>query len=434
MPLQDLTARLLPGLEANRLALDLGPEVFYPAYRDGSIANLPASILHWLGADPLPSAAPALAPEILNYWGRTFRQVVLLIVDGFGLDMIQAAMSASSSDPRLRVWGSLPADALLAPLTSIVPSTTAAALTTFWTGAYPAEHSVIGYQQYLKEYGLIANMILHNPAAYQGDPGSLRHAGFNPETFLPVPGLAPHLARQDVRVQALQHRAIARSGLSTMLFSGAAVQPIYTLGDLFISLGEQLDSGAGRPSYIYLYWSELDDLAHRYSPSGPRFSRELADFSLQFELFLEERLRSPRGDTLLLVTADHGHLPTPRRPELEIRRYPELIDCLAMLPSGEARLPYAFLRPGAEERFRELVERIWPGRFTLVPSADFIRAGMFGPRGTHPRVVESAGDFVLIPRPGDYWWFDPFHDNPLLGRHGGLSRTEMLVPLLGIEL
>jgi hypothetical protein len=111
-----------------------------------------------------------------------------------------------------------------------------------------------------------------------------------------------------------------------------------------------------------------------------------------------------------------------------------VVDCLAMLPSGEARLPYIFLRPGREKRFRELVEERWPGRFSLVPSAEFIAAGMFGPRGVHPRVPESAGDFVVIPRSGDYWWFHPAQANPLLGRHGGLTRTEMLVPLLGIEL
>ena len=432
----DLNARLLSRLEANRLpGLEQVAEALFPAYQDGSIANLPASILHWLGAEPLPGAAPLLAPDILNTWGRTFRHVVLLVVDGLGLDILQQARADSLADPRLRAWGSLlPAQTLLAPLTSIVPSTTAAALTTLWTGAYPAEHGVIGYQQYLKEYGLIANMILHNPAAYSGDPGSLRLAGFKPETFLPVPGLAPHLARQGLAVTAIQHRSIARSGLSTMLFQGAKVLPVYSLGDLFITLAEHLDGAASQPSYTYAYWSELDDLAHRYGPSSERFRRELAGFSQQFESFLEGRLSRPSGDTLFLLTADHGHLSTPYQPDLELRRHPDLMDCLVMLPSGEARLPYVFLRPGAEARFRETVERLWPGRFTLLPSAEFIQAGLFGPRSVHPRVAQSAGDFVVIPQPGDYWWFDPFQANPLLGRHGGLSRTEMLVPLLGIDL
>ena len=80
------------------------------------------------------------------------------------------------------------------------------------------------------------------------------------------------------------------------------------------------------------------------------------------------------------------------------------------------------------------MEKTWPGRFQVKSSADFIRAGMFGNRGEHPYLGDRAGDVVLIPREGDYLWFDPAHDNPLLGRHGGLTRTEMLVPLLAIPL
>ena len=73
---------------------------------------------------------------------------------------------------------------------------------------------------------------------------------------------------QGVRVYAGQHRSIAKSGLSTMLFPGAEVGALYTLGDLFVTLSESLDA-ADTPerAYTYLYWGELDDLAHRYGRS-----------------------------------------------------------------------------------------------------------------------------------------------------------------------
>ena len=433
----DLTSTLLPKLAANRLpGLDFVPDIFYPSYANGSIASLPASVISWLGAEALPSAAPPLADIILAHWGQKFRRVIVLVVDGYGLDMLQQALVDAQSDAYLRVWADLPADTLLAPMTSVVPSTTAAALTTLWTGAYPAEHGVIGYTEFLKEYGLIANMILHSPASFAGEAGSLRLAGFKPETFLPVPMLGPHLTAQGIRVRAYQHRAIVRSGLSTMLLPGVELTPIHTLGDMFVSLSAGLESDGGGRSYSYAYWSELDDLCHRYGPGDVRFKRELADFSLQFGMFLRERLEQRSGDTLLVLTADHGHIHTPKDPALELRHHPELVECMAMLPSGESRLPYVFLRPGREERFRALVDAAWPGRFQVLPSADFIRAGMFGPRSAreHPHLADRAGDVVLIPREGDYLWFDPGHDNPLLGRHGGLSRTEMLVPLLAIPL
>lgn len=431
----DLTSTLLPRLEANRLSgMDGLRDIFYPSYQDQSIANMPASLLYWLDADPLPSAAPPLLPEVLNHWGRKFCHVVLMVLDGFGLDMLQSTLSVAHTDPTLHAWADLPADALLAPLTSVVPSTTATAMTTFWTGAYPAEHGVIGYTMFVKEYSMTANMILHSPAAYQGEPGSLHLAGFRPDTFLPVPTMGTHLAAQGIRTHAYTHRSIVRSGLSTMLYQGAEVTAIHTLGDMFISLSARLGAEGDERSCSYLYWSELDDLAHCYGPGTQRFQRELADFSLQLGLFLQEQRQKARGDTLFILTADHGHIHTPSRADMELRNHPELLDCLVMMPTGESRLAYAYLKPGREQRFHELVEQLWPGRFQVVSSAEFIKAGMFGPRGSHARLADRAGDYVVIAQSGDYWWFALYRDNPLIGRHGGLSRTEMLVPFLGICL
>jgi len=435
----DLTPSLLPRLDAHRLpGLDGLSGVYFPCYQDQSIANLPASLLHWLGAPPLPTAALPLRPEILHHWGGhwggEFRHVALFVLDGFGLDMLQKTLSAAQYDPRLRAWAELPQDTLLAPLTSVAPSTTATAMTTFWSGAYPAEHGVIGYTMYLKEYSMVANMIVHNPASFSGDPGSLRQTGFRSTDFVPAPMLGTHLAGRGYRVNAYTHRAIARSGLSEMLYQGAHVWPVHTLGDMFIQLADGIDEAGNEPSCSYLYWSELDDLAHRHGPGSSRWNRELADFSLQLGFFLEDRKRKARGDTLFILTADHGHIHTPKNAEFELRNQPDLLDCMVMTPNGESRLAYTFLKPGKEARFRDLVEAKWPGRFQIVNSEQFIRSGMFGSRGQHPRLAERAGDCVVIAAEGDYWWSDLFRENPLLGRHGGLSRAEMLVPLLAMRL
>jgi predicted AlkP superfamily pyrophosphatase or phosphodiesterase len=220
-----------------------------------------------------------------------------------------------------------------------------------------------------------------------------------------------------------------------MLFPGATVGALYTLSDLFVTLGERMDAaGAGR-TYTYLYWGELDDLAHRYGPYSERYRRELSDFALQFSLFLREQAGRRRGDTLFLLTADHGHIATPPDPALELRHYAEIQNCLSILPSGEARLPYIYLRPGQEERFRELAQQAWPGRFKFLRGADCLQAGLFGAGGAlHPRITERIGDLVLVPQAhGDYLHFDLQRPNLLRGRHGGLSRAEMLVPLLVID-
>lgn len=428
----DLTPALLPGLAAHRLpGIDAGAEAFYPHYDGYSLVNLPSSACRWLGVPEFGSAP--LAAEIQNLYPRTFQHLILLLVDGLGMNALEKALRDATHDADYAVWGEIAAQGALAPLTSITPSTTAAALTTLWTGRAPAGHGVMAYEVWLKEYGLIANMILHAPASYSGDTGSLRRAGFDPETFLPVPTLGPHLARHGVRAHAFQHQAIARSGLSTMLLPGVEVMPFRSLGDLWVTLDALLDGSTHERTYTYIYWGDLDEHAHRFGPEDTRVGLELANFSRQLGYFLRRRAARSRQDTLLLITADHGHLHTPKLPQYELRNHPDLLDCLVMLPSGEARLPFVYLRPGCEERFLRYLESAWPGEFTVIPSGQAIKSGLFGPGEVYRRVPERAGDFLVVPRGGGYWWFAN-RDNPLLGRHGGMSRTEMLVPLLSLVI
>ncbi len=433
--MRDLVPDLLPVFEAHRLdGLDAGAGAMYPFYEGFSPANLPASVCHWLGIPPF--GAQPFDSRILGLWQPPVQNVILLVVDGLGLNTLQEAVRLADVDARFAVWGEIagqtsPAEAALAALTSTVPSTTATVLTTFWTGCYPAQHGVLGYEMWLKEYNLIANMIRHNPASFSGDPGSLHRAGFSAETFLPVPTLGPHLARHGVHPYAFQYHSIARSGLSTMLFPGTEVYPFHSLSDLWVSLEDLLIQKKRERKYVYVYWADLDEHSHRFGPGDERAVLELASFSMQLEQFMRKRRDHAQKDTLLLVTADHGHIHTPRRREYELRNHPALQRCLVMSPSGEARLPLVFLRNGCEVQFLEYLEKTWPGQFCAIPSAQAITAGLFGSAGVYDRLPDRAGDYVVIPQAGAYWWFGS-GENVLLGRHGGLSRTEMLVPLLSL--
>ncbi len=429
--MKNLTPDLLPRLEAHRLGdLNAGPGSVYPHYNGYSLVNIPGSICRWLG---VPDLAEPLAPEIHDLRPGNFRHVILVVVDGMGLNMLEEALRQAQNDPDYGVWQEMGLEGALAPLTSIVPSTTSAALTSLWTGATPAEHGVVGFEVWLKEYNLIANMIFHSPASFRGDTDSLRRAGFDPETFLPVPTLGPHLTRHGVRPYAFQHRSIAYSGLSSMLLRGADVYGFYSLSDVWVTLSAMLDARPDEHNYAYIYWGDLDEHSHRFGPGDPRVGLELAGFSRQLGYFVQGRKKTRRGDTLLLITADHGHIYTPVNLSFELRRHPQLMDCLVMTPSGEARLPYAYLRPGREADFLGYLEGAWPGQFRWVPSAQAIRAGLFGHREVYERLPDRVGDRIVFPQNGAYWWFGN-RDNPLQGRHGGLSRTEMLVPLFSVVL
>ncbi len=424
--MQSLVSQLLPGLKAHRLpGIDLGADVVYPAYAGASLVNLPGSLCHWLGV-PTFGASP-LSEPLLSAPGTSFRHVLLLLVDGLGLDFFLRRQA-------LYGWGEiLNGPGMIAPLTSVVPSTTSAALTTLWTGQAPAAHGVVGYEVWLKEYGLIANLITHAAASSPGDVGGLRRAGFAPETFLPVPTLGPHLSQQGVRCVACQHHSIAYSGLSTMLQRDCELLPFRNLSDLWVNVARHLDEAGDQPTYTWIYWGDLDELSHRYGPDDVRVELEYELFTLSLARFVRSLRAAGRGDTLLLLTADHGHLHTPKQAAYDLKNHPQLLECLVMVPSSEARLPFLFVRPGHEERLLRYVAQTWPGVFALRRGQELLAAGLFGDGDVYERVRDRIGDWVAVPDGNAYWWWAN-RENPLQGRHGGVSEIEMLTPLVGLVI
>jgi hypothetical protein len=436
----DLTADLLPLLQRHRLpGFDLGDDLIYPYYADSagfgrSIYNLPTSICRLLGVPPLGQAAP-LPPELfapLQGDPSAPQRLILILMDALALRRLQRWLD--STDPALAGWRRLTQDGILAPLTSITPSTTSAALTTLWSGLSPAAHGVVGYEMWLKEYGIVANTVLHSPMSFNQGIGSLEWAGFDPATALPAPTLGAHLAAHGVTPYALQHVSIVQSGLSRMFFKGVQSRSFYTATDLMINLRHLLEQTAGQRAYIWVYWGEVDGFSHRYGPDDERPRAEFAAFSHALQTLLLDRLpASARANTALILTADHGQVATRPDAHYELRNHPSLTRRLHLNPTGENRLAFLYIRPGQTEAVDEYIQHAWPNQFRLLDSAYLAEAGLFGPDERHPRLLERLGDRAALARGAAYlWWADK--DNPLLGRHGGLHPDEMLVPYLAARL
>lgn len=425
----DLTASLLKKLRDTRLPgleLDAGMQV--PVYDGFSIANLPASVCHWLGLADWPTRP--LDKTISDEYPHQYRQVIEIVIDGLGYELFQRFDHEDTRENQ--DWQTFIGSGSLVPLTSITPSTTSAALTSFWTGCTPAQHGITGYEMWLREYNLAANMVTHSPASFENAPGSLYQTGFKPATFLPVDTLGPYLTQRGVQTFVLQHNSISGSGLSTMLFGQTHPIPFRGLQDMFVTLEELAAEKTTDKRFLYAYWGDLDELQHVYGPHDLRVRQEFRSFQRAFLRFVSQLKKHCGSDTLLLLTADHGQISTQVSAEYEIRRTPDLVSLLHLLPTGESRLPYLHLRPGCEGQVREAIESHWPGKFQVLNSTDALQSGLFGPPPYHEEVLSRLGDLVLVAREHAFLHW-PLKENRLHGRHGGMSQSEMTVPLALFE-
>jgi hypothetical protein len=427
--MSDLTHQILPKIKSFRMpGLDLDDQFVYTDYQGGSILNLPSSISQWLDAGPF--GASPLHPELSITKATGIQRIILVLVDALALQRLQRWME----DGTAPVWSKLAQNGQLAALTSVIPSTTSSALTSLWTGRSPAEHGVVGYEIWLKEYGVVSNMILHTPITFENDSGSLARAGFNPEQFLNLPTLGAHLASHGIRAYAMQHRSIIRSGLSQMFLKDVDVHGYLTPTELWVNLRHLVEANPRLRQYFWVYTGQIDHYSHYYHPDDERVAAEFGEFSRSFEQHFLGRL-SPnlRKGTLVLLTADHGMIVTQKSAQRDLRNHPDLSRLLHILPTGEHRLMYLFIKPGQDQRVRSYFNQAWPGQFVFLDPTEAIHRGLFGLGTPHPLLTERLGDLIVAARGDAYlWWANK--DNPLIGQHGGLSADEMIVPFLSVEL
>jgi len=425
----DLTHQLLPRLENHQLSgLNLPNEFIHPNYQDQSILNIPDSICHWMDIPRIGEGA--LVSEILDPLGKGVQRVILILMDALALHRLKSWMDAGTAS----VWRSLMQEGLLAPLTSISPSTTSSALTTLWTGRSPASHGIMGYEVWLKEYGVISNMILHAPMTFRGEVGSLSKAGFDPIKFLTLPTFGPHLRQHGITPYAFQHHSIAYSGLSQMFQRQTEIYGFLSPADLWVSLRQMIESKLEERQFIWTYWGGVDTLSHLFGPDDEHTVAEFAHFSTAFEqFFLHQLSPAARKDTLVILSADHGQIHTPLIANNSLKYHPALIQHLHITPTGENRMSYLYLHPGSETFVRDYLQSNWPQGFSILTREEALAGGLFGPGAHHPGLRDRIGDLIAFSHEDAYlWWEDK--DDFMLGRHGGLHPEEMLVPFLAARL
>jgi predicted AlkP superfamily pyrophosphatase or phosphodiesterase len=203
--------------------------------------------------------------------------------------------------------------------------------------------------------------------------------------------------------------------------------------DLWVHLRHLLADTRGQRAFITAYWSGLDTLAHAYGPHTDLWEAEFRSVShLLASEFLAQLPAQDREGTLLLVTADHGQIHIPPEQILTAKEEPELSRHLMAPIMGESRAAFIHPRPGRAGDVRDYLQSAYPGWFVVLDSVEALEAGLMGKPITD-ETYARAGELLVLPR-ADRALQQTQPPVSLIGRHGGLSQEEMLVPLIGARL
>ena len=362
-----------------------------PAYGDRSLADVIPSVARALGVRLEGHPAGLELPPAPSY--------VVFLVDGMGAELLQrhadAAPYLSSLDASTGTAG--------------VPSTTATSLTSLGTGLVPGAHGLIGFT-----------------ARIPGTDRLLNHLGWDadvdPLVWQPHPTAFGRLAEAGVHVTSVNRRDFDGSGLTVASQRGATYVGADRVGERIAAV---VAASAHEPSLTYVYDSDLDWTGHKYGVASSQWLQQLAMVDAQAEQ-LREVLPS---STRLLVVADHGMVDSPRGSRFDVDAIDGMRDGVFLL-GGEARFRHLYCSGRALPDVLATWREVLGERATVIEREDAIEQGWFGAvgDGVRPRlgdVMVACHDDAAVVSTRDF-----AYEDTLVGLHGSLTSTEMLIPLL----
>lgn len=412
-----------PALEA----LGLPGDLVVPCHGLSS-ANVPATLAEMLGAK-LPGAAGPLPDAMWLDLAAGVQRVVWIILDAASWVHLCELLA---DEPELSL-AALARGGRCLPVSAVFPSTTTSALTTLWTGYGPAQHGLVGHLMYLREYGMVVDMLTFSPAG-ERQRDQLLARGLVPEEFSPVPALAEAVAGQGVAVRTVVNLDLAMTGFSRISYRGVAeVGRFVTLADMCARLREALSAHLDERLLLVGYLHEIDNIGHLAGPGGECWRAGVRSlcYSLERE-FLSQLSPEERRGTAFILTSDHGQLPAPAR-SIQLAGHPELCSHLLLPATGSLRAAYLYARQGHVEAAEQYLHEQLGEQFVTLRSSTALEAGLFGAGRPAPEAQSRLGDLVVIAR-DDYLLDYRKRERPPMGMHGGPSRWEMLTPFIVARL
>jgi hypothetical protein len=408
----------------------LGDEHFLrPDYEKFSFAQIPALVELLLGTRQDEHTFADIVTKSVN---PDPQNVILLMIDGFGYNQWLKYGERYPFLSRVLEKGNL------MPITALFPSTTAASVTTISSGLTPQEHGLIEWHLYLEELDEVIVTLPFMPLAKKARADQLAERGVDPKVLFDGTSLHTQFKEQGVASHVMLRDSYAHSAYSKVSQAGANVIPYSSSSDMTVLLRQQLAAATGK-SYFYVYWDGVDHMSHDYEPHSEAYLAELNSLThmLQTE-FLDKVDRKTAADTVLLLTADHGHVVMKPEETIYLNQWPEVDEALAKSPAGKTIYPWGntrdvFLKV-ADDRVNattEFLSEKLAGKADVVNTQDQADKGLFGTGQEHPQFRKRIGNVLVLPYEGHTIWYQhPGQDkSDLRGMHGGLSREEMITVL-----
>lgn len=374
----------------------------YPDYTRCPV-NIISSVRKYYRA---PIAYPTL-PKLDAHLDKFYKNVVLIVLDGMGTAMLEENLPPTSFLRRN----------LTENLTSVFPSTTAAAMTSCYTGVSPNEHAWLGRSLYFKEFCRTVD-VFTNLDSYTKTPVANTSAA---EFVMPYETIYEDIAASII--DGVQPFTITPEKVSISERGN-----IRKTADTFERVCEliKMICATKQHTFTFVQWNSPDEIAHKDGCRGEKTAETLKSINKQLEA-----LCGGLTDTLFIISAGHGL--TDITEEIKINYIPEIMECLVIPPFVESRAAACFVKNDRKTDFERAFHNYLGNDFLLMSKSDILSKGLLGGGKTHPKVTDFIGDYMICAIADKSVKYLTLNAKPKpmeKAGHGGLTEDEMIIPLI----
>lgn len=360
---------------------------------DESIISISNTILKHFGLSTYHKSLAELDKILVS---KEYDNIILYLCDGLGEKILQ---DHSAEDSFLRRHH-------LRTLSSVFPPTTTAATTSIQTGLSTYEHNWLGWDLYIKALDQTVTLF-QNRTKNTHMIAADYHAGSH---YFPLRTLMDRI-REETEAESYGispfheiHYDFAQPDQSNEIIQAICKKP-----------GKK---------FLYVYYDQPDALLHEFGTQSPLVKQVISTIDKRIH-----NLTQNLENSLLIVTADHGHKDVEYR---YLEDYPAIQSLLLRETSIEARAVNFFVKAGCHDDFTALFNQYFGDSFDLLPRQEVLDSKLFGDGTAHPEFENSLGDYLALAH-GSLALADTRFDYIMRSHHAGITEDEMIVPLIVID-
>lgn len=382
---------------------------YLPNYSWKGNVNLMATIRNWCWNKSEYEELDLLKSEDLN----EFQNVVLFVVDALWYERINTYGKWSFLEKNC-IWKS----------TSVFPSTTSTAVTSFLTWVPWQEHCILWRNMWLKEISAITQILPRRTKIWKFPLQWV----LKPEDVFVKPNFFSETSKD---IFVITHKSYGVSDYNNYYNKNSKILYYEELHECFKEVLEAVNYNENK-KYIYSYWAMFDDSCHTNWIDSNKVLDHFRDIDHQFKK-LAENLKWT--NTLILVTADHWQINIPQDKKIILNNdHSSLLDMLFIPLAWDNRCQYCFVKEWKHKEFREYVKKNLSHACEIFDKNEILEKNIYWIWKASKKFLDRIWDFVIIAKE-NYALYDitGWKVDEDIWHHWWMTKEEIFVPIVRID-